>query len=425
MFSKLSFTCLLLVSSAIVYAQEQAPPEPSPSEAATEHEPPKAQPAVVEPAKQAAEVGRQAAPRATIRQVPINIDEGTLDERRRQPDGARSPSTCSATSTPCRSPAATPTRIAEGLAYEQQPRFSPDGTPHRLHLGPRRRRQYLDHERRRRDKRQVTKEDFRLLNQPTWSPDGRFIAAKKHFTTGALARHRRDLALPCARRRRRAAGQARRARSSRRNSASRCSRPTARASTSPATSPPARSSNMPRIRTPTCSTSNATTSPPARRTAVPRAPAARCGRRPRPTARGSPSSAASGPSRSCTSRTSPRGEERKIYDALDQDVQETWAVTGVYPNMAWTPDSPSIVFWAGGKMRRVDADGGGAREIPFRVNDTAWSPTRPIRRSRSRPAASRPRCRAWRSVARRPPGGVREPRQIVGQAVGGRRLRGG
>jgi Tol biopolymer transport system component len=34
------------------------------------------------------------------------------------------------------------------------------------------------------DKRQVTKEDFRLLNQPTWSPDGRFIAAKKHFTTG-------------------------------------------------------------------------------------------------------------------------------------------------------------------------------------------------------------------------------------------------
>jgi len=33
------------------------------------------------------------------------------------------------------------------------------------------------------------------------------------------------------------------------------------------------------------------------------------------------------------------GEERKIYDALDQDVQETWAVTGVYPNMAWTPDS--------------------------------------------------------------------------------------
>ena len=30
----------------------------------------------------------------------------------------------------------------------------------------------------------MTKEDFRLLNQPSWSPDGRFIVAKKHFTTG-------------------------------------------------------------------------------------------------------------------------------------------------------------------------------------------------------------------------------------------------
>ena len=64
------------------------------------------------------------------------------------------------------------------------------------------------------------------------------------------------------------------------------------------------------------------------------------------------------------------GVERKIYDALDQDVQETWAVTGVYPNMAWTPDSKSVVFWAGGKLRRVDGDGGNAREIPFRIDDT-------------------------------------------------------
>ena len=29
------------------------------------------------------------------------------------------------------------------------------------------------------DKRQLTKEDFRLLYQPSWSPDGRFISAKK------------------------------------------------------------------------------------------------------------------------------------------------------------------------------------------------------------------------------------------------------
>src|SRR5690606_838735 len=64
------------------------------------------------------------------------------------------------------------------------------------------------------------------------------------------------------------------------------------------------------------------------------------------------------------------GEERKIYDALDQDVQETWAVTGVYPNMAWTPDNKSIIFWAHGKLRRVDADGSNAQVIPFRVADS-------------------------------------------------------
>ena len=33
------------------------------------------------------------------------------------------------------------------------------------------------------NKTQVTEETFRLLNNPTWSPDGQFIAARKHFTT--------------------------------------------------------------------------------------------------------------------------------------------------------------------------------------------------------------------------------------------------
>jgi Tol biopolymer transport system component len=60
------------------------------------------------------------------------------------------------------------------------------------------------------------------------------------------------------------------------------------------------------------------------------------------------------------------GNERKLYDLLDQDMQETWAVTGVYPNMDWTADSREIVFWAGGKIRRVPVNGGAARDIPSR-----------------------------------------------------------
>ncbi len=64
------------------------------------------------------------------------------------------------------------------------------------------------------------------------------------------------------------------------------------------------------------------------------------------------------------------GETRKIYDDLDMDMQEAWAVQGVYPNMDWTPDSRSIVFWAGGKIRRLDVVSGAVTDIAFHVNDT-------------------------------------------------------
>jgi hypothetical protein len=33
------------------------------------------------------------------------------------------------------------------------------------------------------------------------------------------------------------------------------------------------------------------------------------------------------------------GRETPLYDGLDRDMQETWAVHGVYPSMAWTPDN--------------------------------------------------------------------------------------
>ncbi|MEM9234468.1 MAG: amidohydrolase, partial [Pseudomonadota bacterium] len=40
-----------------------------------------------------------------------------------------------------------------------------------------------------------------------------------------------------------------------------------------------------------------------------------------------------------------------------------------YPTMDWMPDSQEVVFWAGGRIWRVDM-GGNAREIPFEVSDT-------------------------------------------------------
>jgi imidazolonepropionase-like amidohydrolase/Tol biopolymer transport system component len=64
------------------------------------------------------------------------------------------------------------------------------------------------------------------------------------------------------------------------------------------------------------------------------------------------------------------GREMPLFDGLDRDMQETWAVHGVYPSMAWTPDSKSIVFWAGGKIQRLDVATKQIANIPFRVQST-------------------------------------------------------
>lgn len=63
------------------------------------------------------------------------------------------------------------------------------------------------------------------------------------------------------------------------------------------------------------------------------------------------------------------GRERILYRDLDRDMQETWGVQGLYPNMAWTPDSQAIVFWAQGRINRVNVESGAVAEIPFRVQD--------------------------------------------------------
>jgi len=62
------------------------------------------------------------------------------------------------------------------------------------------------------------------------------------------------------------------------------------------------------------------------------------------------------------------GKETALYDQLDHDQQEAWAIFGVYPGFSWTPDGKSIVIWAKGKLWKIAAANGKAAEIPFRVN---------------------------------------------------------
>ncbi|HEU0099963.1 MAG TPA: amidohydrolase family protein [Allosphingosinicella sp.] len=310
-----------------------------------------------------------APPGMTTRQVRIDVDEGTWMNVDVSRDGRTIAFDLLGDIYTMPVSGGTPTRIAEGLAFEHQPRFSPDG-----------RRIAFTSDRGGgdniwimnadgSDKRQLTKEDFRLLNQPTWSPDGRFIAAKKHFTTGRSLgtgevwlyhvsggagvplvkkpneQHQKELGEPI-------------------YAPDGKSIYFTRNVTPGAVFQYAQNSNTDLfdIERYDLDTGEVTTivsgaggsvrptpSPDGRTIAFVRRERARS---------------------KLYVKDLVSGEERKIYDALDQDVQETWAVTGVYPNMAWTPDSRSVVFWAGGKLRRVNGDGGGAGEIPFRISDT-------------------------------------------------------
>lgn len=64
------------------------------------------------------------------------------------------------------------------------------------------------------------------------------------------------------------------------------------------------------------------------------------------------------------------GEEFPVWGELERDMQEAWAIHGVYPAFSWMPDAKQIVLWAKGKIWKVDPFAKSAQEIPFHVKDT-------------------------------------------------------
>ena len=310
------------------------------------------------------------APRgAALRQAAIRTDEGTWMDVDVSPDGRTIAFSLLGDIYTMPIGGGTPTRIADGLAWEVQPRFSPDGQ--RIAFvtdrggGDNIWLMNTDGS----GKVALTKEDFRLLNQPSWSPDGQFIVAKKHLTTG------RSLGT----------GEVWLYHVSGGGGVKLVARPSEQHQKElgePTFAPDGKAVYFTRNNTPgpifeyaqdstqgifeierydiaTGETTSAvaglggavrpTPSPDGTRIAFVRRDAGEIG---------------------LWVKDVDSGIERKLYADLDRDVQETWAVTGVYPNMDWTPDSRSVVFWAGGKIRRVDAAGGEARVIPFTIDDT-------------------------------------------------------
>lgn len=306
---------------------------------------------------------------ATIKQVPIKTDEGTWMDVDVSPDGKMIAFTLLGDIYTMPITGGSPKRIADGLAWDVQPRFSPDGS--RIAFTSDRGGgdniwvMNADGS----DKRQVTKEDFRLLNQPTWSPDGRFIAAKKHFTTERSAGTGEIWLYHVS-----GGGGV--------QVVERANERLQKELGEPVFAPDGSAIYYTRNTTPGNTFEYAQDSN-AGIFAIER----------HDLATGEVSTAVGGYGGAVRPAPSPDGKElafvrrdkdqsqlwvkdlasgreRMIYGKLDLDVQETWAVTGVYPNIDWLPDSSGIVFWAGGKLNRVGRDGSGHAVIPFTINDT-------------------------------------------------------
>jgi imidazolonepropionase-like amidohydrolase/Tol biopolymer transport system component len=74
--------------------------------------------------------------------------------------------------------------LRSGLPYEVQPRFSPDGKQilFTSDAGGGDNLWVMDSNGK--NAKQITKENFRLLNNGIWTPDGEYFIARKHFTSG-------------------------------------------------------------------------------------------------------------------------------------------------------------------------------------------------------------------------------------------------
>jgi imidazolonepropionase-like amidohydrolase/Tol biopolymer transport system component len=257
--------------------------------------------------------------------------------------------------------------IASGVAWDMQPRWSPDGR-HIAFTSDRGGGDNIwtmaaDGS----DPVQVSKETFRLLNQPEWSPDGQFIVARKHFTSG------RSLG----------AGELWMYHRTGGGGVQMTERRTQQKDTGePAFSPDGRYLYFSDDATPGA-TFEYSKDVNGQIYIIRRLDRETGEIEPYVTGPGGsirPTPSPDGRSLAFIRRVRYQsvlyvmdiasGRETPVFSGLDRDLQETWAIHGVYPGISWTPDNRTIVFWAGGKIQRVDVASGAVADIPFHVADT-------------------------------------------------------
>ncbi len=254
------------------------------------------------------------------------------------------------------------TVLREGLAYEIQPRFSPDGSKISFTSDAGGGDNIWVMNRDGSDAKQITEESFRLLNNASWSPDGDYIVARKHFTSGRSLgagelwlyhitggsgiqlvermNDQQDLGQPNVSPDGRyvyysqdvypgGGFQYNRDANSQIYVINRYDRETGEidritggpgGAISPTVSPDGKKlAFVKRVRTKSV----------------------------------------------LYIRDLETGIEKPVYDELSFDQQQAWAIFGPYTNISWTPDGNHLVFWAMGKIHKLDTETLEAEEIPF------------------------------------------------------------
>ncbi|EMR02310.1 amidohydrolase family protein [Cesiribacter andamanensis] len=307
------------------------------------------------------------APRGPQKEITISTDEGTWMSLDVSPDGSEIVFDLLGDIYIMPISGGTARLLQGGRAYEVQPRFSPNG-------------QWISYtsdkgggdniwimKRDGSEARQVTKEDFRLLNNAVWTPDGEFLIARKHFTNtrslgaGELWMYHRT-------------GGAGIQLTKRKNDQQDAGEPMASAdgryvyysedmsggSTFEYNKDPngqiyvirrvdRHTGEIENIVTGNGGSARPVLSPDGRHLAFVR-----------------------------RVRTKSviylydlkTGEQWPVYDGLNHDQQEAWAIFGVYPNFAFTPDGQQLVFWAGGKINKLNLASQQVTPIPFQATAT-------------------------------------------------------
>ncbi|RNF82869.1 amidohydrolase family protein [Montanilutibacter psychrotolerans] len=399
-------SALSLYASAAALAQ-QPPPQPAPTPAPAEKDEPVGdKPAVqleqdaldpagndparasVETAKGKGKPGEDGKPPAwdvtaahgPVRTVRFDTDEGTWMDVDVSPDGREL--VFSLLGDIYRLPATggTARRVTTGPAWDVQPRYSPDGRELAFTSdrggGNNLWRIGIDGG----NASQVTKETFRLLNNPAWTPDGQYIIGRKHFTgerslgAGELWMYHvsggEGLQLTTQKNDQQDLGE-------------------------PAVSPDGRYVYF---------SEDVTAGPFFQYNKNPHDVIYAIKRLDRETGRideivstpgGAvrPQPSPDGKSLAFVKRVREKsvlhvldlasGAVRPVWDGLSHDQQEAWAIFGPYTNFDWTPDSGSVVVWAQGKLWRIDMASGTARDdvatqIPFTAG-VEQSVTQPLR----------------------------------------------